>query len=223
MKVIGMLFDRLRGFFNNPTHNHLNLEPFPDLDSYTYSIGIPPAGSRITAWSKLQECERRLLVYKWAEGRNDPRTPKNRVLLNDAVSAFLLTFEATLQFVKDQFIKSVSAPNFDHWIAQLPENDLVVRGLRTLRHFEAHVEAKQPPSLVRLHIGESLSNGTSATQVSRSWQLPPLEAVELAKLNHAPLKANDLQKWNLLVARDDLPSLFRQGLERLRAVLEAAE
>ena len=181
MRPIRTLVDRFRGFLKQSAECDLDLEPFPDLDNFAPQIAIPPFGSRITAWSKLQECERRLVVYKWAESRNDPRTPKSRVVLNDSVSAFLLSFEATLQFVKDQFNRTASAPDFDQWVAQLPENDVVVRGLRTLRHFEAHVESKPPPRLVRLFIGGSLPDGTSETEASTDWKLPALQPADLDK------------------------------------------
>ena len=200
----------------------MKFEPFPDLDNYTPRIATPPRASRITAWTKLEECERRLVVYNWAERRSDPRTPKNRVFLNDSVSAFLLSFEATLQFIKDQFTRTTSAPNFDQWLDDLPHYD-VVRGLRTLRHFEAHVENKPPPSHVKIALGDSLWNGTSASDVSRSWQLPSLVAAELNKLRSSPLKDDHLSDWNFCVANDDVATVFEHGLQKLKAILEASE
>lgn len=198
-------------------------DPFPDFDYFAYRIAIRPTPSKLIAWGKLEEAERRLATYKWAEAKNDPRTPQNRVLLNDAVSAFLLTLEATLQFAKNQFVITPSTPDFDAWLAAQPENDVLLPGLRTLRHFEAHVEAKPPPRLVRLFIGGSLPDGTSETEASTDWKLPALQPADLSKLHHAPLRSVDLKDWNNLVESVDAPAIFEQGLIKLRKILEKAE
>ncbi len=197
--------------------------PFPDFEHFVYKIATQPTASKLNAWSKLQEAERRLATYKWAEAKNDPRTPQNRVLLNDAVSAFLLTFEATLQFAKNQFAITPGTPDFDAWLAAQPENDVLLRGLRTLRHFEAHVESKPPPRLVRLSIGGSLPDGTSKTEASTDWKLPTLQPAGLTKLHHAPLKSADVKDWNNLVESMDAPAIFEQGLIKLRKILQKAE
>lgn len=197
-------------------------DSFPDFDHFIYKIALRPAASILTAWSKLEEAERRLTIYKWAETKNDPRTPQHRILLNDAVSAFLLTFEATIQFSKNQVPKTRSGLNFDDWLSTFPENDVLVRGLRTLRHFEAHVESKPPPRIVRLFIGGSLPGGTSETEVSTSWKLPPIQTAELNKLRNPPLQNVDLNDWNKIVETMDAQTIFEQGLIKLQKIIDIA-
>lgn len=161
MRLIGAWLKRIDKLLGRLMMRDCEAEAFPDLDHFVYEIAIPSPTSCLTAGRKLQECERRLAVYRWAEWRVDPRTAQNRVLLNDAVSAFLLTFEATLQFVQDHFSKMKLKPGFGDWLKDVPQNDLLVRGIRTLRHFEAHVEHKPPPRRINLVIGDSLCNETS--------------------------------------------------------------
>jgi len=112
------------------------LDAMPDFQNFQYHLATIPSGSKIRAWSKLGECERRLEMYKWVASLNDPRKAQHRILLNDTVSAFLLTFEATIQFVGDQL--RWSASELGNWIAGQPQYNVTLRGLRTLRHFEAH-------------------------------------------------------------------------------------
>jgi hypothetical protein len=157
------------------------------------------------------------------ERLNDPPTPQHRVLLDDCVSAFLLTFEATLQFVNDQFLKRCNMPSFNTWLDQLPQYDLYLKGLRTLRHFAAHIEIKPMSSLVIAVIGGSLPNGTSATSVSRRWRLPELQLSDLQKLRTPALQPNDLPNWNALVEQESLVSIFTHGLHQLRDILLEAE
>jgi len=80
-----------------------DIDSLPDFDHFTYKIAIRPPATRLIGWCKLEEAERRLAMYKWADGKNEPGNPRNRVLLNDAASAFLLTFEATIHSSKTKF------------------------------------------------------------------------------------------------------------------------
>ena len=146
-----------------------------------------------------------------------------RTLLNDAVSAFLLTFEATIQFLKNQYELSNGPKSFYGWLNLQPQHDIIVRGLRTLRHFEAHVEAKPSRRLVRMYIGGSRNDGTSETDVSTAWQVPKLQDSDIAKLQRPPLSRNELPDWNNTVMKTDLESLFTHGLEKLKEILKAAE
>jgi hypothetical protein len=191
----------------------------PDLENFAYQIAISPSGSRVVAWSKLRECERRLVMYKWIESLNDPRAPQNRVLLNDAVSAFLLTFEATIQFLKNQFLTTSTSPAFHEWSAMQPQYDLQVRGLRTLRHFEAHVESNPAPRLVKI----TVEVGKPVSLDSVSWKLPKLQSTDIARLRHSPLSAGDLIAWNTLVETTQASDVFGYGISRLKEILLTAE
>lgn len=161
-------------------------------------------------------------MYKWAEGRNEPGNPQNRVLLNDAVSAFLLTFEAIIQYIKNQVSKTRSGSMFDVWLKTLPENDVLLRGLRTLRHFEAHVEPKPLPRVVNLKIEENLSGGDTHTETTARWVLQELKPGDLTKVDR-PLKKVDIPDWNTTVAHMDAPTIFEKGLENLEKILQRAE
>jgi hypothetical protein len=195
---------------------------FPDLDSFHYKIVSRTAVAKLVAWCKLEEAERRLTMYKWAEGKNEPGNPRNRVLLNDAVSAFLLTIEATIQFIKNQVPKTRGGRMFDDWLKTLPENDVLLRGLRTLRHFEAHVEPKPLPRVVNLEIEENLSGGDTRTEITTRWVLQELKPGDLIKVTR-PLKKVDLPHWNTTVTRMDAPTIFEKGLENLEKILQKAE
>ena len=206
----------------NAVANPLDL--LPDFQTFSYTVAIEPVGSHIDAWVKLREAERRFTMYKWMQQYNDPANPQHRVLLNDSVNAFLLTFEATIQFLKDQFKRTATSQQFDAWLAQQSQNDVHVKGLRTLRHFEAHVEAKPIPRTVHLHINASLGGGKSGTEITGcTWQLPKLTPAELGKLRNSPLSVADLSDWNTLVANFDAKAIFSEGLYRLKSVLETAE
>lgn len=190
------------------------LDVLPDFQNFSYAVANAPAGTHIDAWVKLREAERRLAMYKWVEEYNDPGNPQHRVLLNDSVSAFLLTFEAIIQFLKDQFRRAGTSQKFDAWFAQQSQNDVCVKGLRTLRHFEAHVEEKPIPRTVHVHGSEIMGC---------TWQLPELTQTGLDKLLYPPLSAADLSDWNTLVGSLEAKAIFAEGLYKLRSVLETAE
>src|SRR5688572_22989290 len=103
IKTMRNPFSILKRFFAVFQATENPLDAFPDFQNMQYRLATEPSGSRIRAWSKLRECERRLEIYKWVASLNDPRKAQHRILLNDTVSAFLLSFEATIQFLGDQF------------------------------------------------------------------------------------------------------------------------
>ena len=104
----------------------------------------------------------------------------------------------------------------------LPENDVLLRGLRTLRHFEAHVEPKPLPRVVNLKIEENLSGGDSRTETTTRWILQELKPGDLTKVDR-PLKAADLPDWNTTVAHMDALTIFEKGLENLEKILQKAQ
>lgn len=220
-----ILYQRLKAMSKNP------LDLLPDFANFTYQIAVPFAQGQVRAWGKLRECERRLEMYKWVEILNDPRITQHRILLDDSVSAFLLTFEATQQFLKTQLEKSPNTPKpsssfkkwWNSWLSQQPQYDVTFKGLRTLRHLEAHVEEKPTSSLVMVNLGGSLPDGTSDTDVSRMWRLPKLQQSDLDKLNRPPLEASELNNWNNLVSGMEIANIFTDALWKLKGILVAAE
>lgn len=59
--------------------------------------------------------------------------------------------------------------------------------------------------------------------VSCDWRLPTLNPGDLDKLDRPRLELCELDDWNALVGKDDVPTLFLRGLKNLEAILEAAE
>lgn len=207
------------------------LDALPDFENLLYAIANKPAGSHIDAWDKLREAERRLVMYKWVEQHNDPATPRHGVLLDDSVSAFLLTFEAAIQFLKDQFKRTGTPQQFDVWFAGHPQNDACLKGLRTLRHLEAHVERKHSPrtvlktltAYVTVGRGRSRNGDRQNGSVGCLWQLPKLDPTDIAKLNSPALSVADLGAWNALREAFDAKALFERGLLSLKSILDKAE
>jgi hypothetical protein len=184
----------LRQFFKHQDTAANPLDVLPDFQNFPYLIAIEPVGSHINAWIKLREAERRLTMYKWVEQYNDPANPQHRVLLNDS------------------------------WFGQQSQNDIYVKGLRTLRHFEAHVEVKTIARTVNLHIKSSIGGKKSgAEMMGCTWHLPKLTETDLKKLYNSPLSDTDIDDWNTLVMDFDVKTIFMEGLSRLKGVLETAE
>jgi hypothetical protein len=200
------------------------LDALPNFQNFTYRFAVKPEGSHIVAWAKLCEAERRLAMYEWVERHNDPANPQHRILLDDSVSAFLLTFEAAIQFLKDQFKRSGTGPKFDSWFAEQPQNDVCIKGLRTLRLFEAHVEEKPIPRTVDVHAGSSLDGEKPGARVTGCmWRLPQLDPEDLAKLHSPKLALAELNDWNSLVGNQEAKKVFADGISKLKDVLDTAE
>jgi len=187
---------------------------FPDLETFKYQIAVLPDGATLRAWNKYQECERRLAIYRWAEGRNDPAQPRQRVLLDDCESAIFLTFEATLQLTKNEFPKT--SGSFDRWLQNLPAYDIAMRGIRTLRHLEAHVEASPASSTIVAVQGSSPS-------LSRTWRLKNFTDRDPIRLRSCPLEAVHLAEWNALVNERSAKEVFKAALLQLGMVLRDAD
>ena len=195
----------------------------PDFTHFSYAIALPPANAKVSAWAKLKEAERRIAMYQWTETENDPGAAQHRILLNDAVSAFLLSFESTIQFLKDQWHKA-GLRDFDQWLKSQPSHDLTVRAIRTLRHFEAHVEPKPIPRNIKVTIGVVAGPSDNDIQVeSCTWHLPRLSSADLQLLQRPVLDAVDIQPWQQLASSTNAAAQFEHALRQLAAILLAAE
>ena len=192
------------------------LDSLPDFQNYHYAVIQAPATPKLIAWSKAHECERRLGWYSWVQNNNDQATPQHVVLLNDALSAFLLSFEAALQHAKDQASTFSLGSPFDVWLASQPENNVLVRGLRTLRHLDAHIAPYPIAGNMTVVIGGS-------PKFIRRWSLQPLKVTDLDKLFHAQLKVADLAQWNALIESAHAIPLLTEALDRLNALLAKLE
>jgi hypothetical protein len=188
----------------------------PDLEAFPYQVAGGPVNPKARAWAKAREYERRLALYRWAEQLNDPAAPRYRVLLDDCESAILMTLEAVVQFIGDQLHRERGVDRVEAWLQQKPANDLLFRGLRTLRHLEAHIEARPAASLIIAQVGGSPS-------IRRRWQLASLQQADLDKLRTPRLKSAELAQWNEMIERDSAAELLRRGLDRVVELVAAAE
>ena len=161
-------------------------------------------------------------MYKWLEGLNDPANPQHRIFLEDSVSAFLLTFEACAQFLKDQ-VRFPSGITFRSWLVNIPEYDLTVRGLRSLRHFEAHVDFVPPQSQITAIVGGIRPDGKPASGITRKWRLRQLTLTDIERLKHPPLDQSDLKDWNSLVDQTSISTVFANAIVSLGKILQAEE
>jgi len=201
----------------------LSVGSLPDFEKFPYKMAVPPSGSRIVAWTKLQECERRLAMYNWAETLNDPGNPQFRVLLDDSVSAFLMTFEATIQFLRNQYETSGATPSFEDWLRKLPEHNISIAGVRTLRHLAAHLESKRVPRHVSIRIHEDLRSDSSSSEMSCMWRLPAIQAADLTKVRSKLLDVSQLNTWNGTCASVSVGQIFADCMQKLREILLKAE
>ena len=202
---------------NNP------LDLLPNFQNYIYQFVTKPHNSKVEAWPKLEECERRFAMYQFVENYNDPKKAQHRILLDDVVNTFLLAFEATIQLLKHQYDNASNPTTFDKWLAAQKEYDIGFKGLRTLRHLKAHVELRPTQSKIVMIIGESLGDGTSDTSVSRTWHLPSLSQQDLQSKYPRPLKPVDLNDWNTMVTNSDVMTIFQNSLINLNKILLSAE
>jgi len=191
------------------------LDSFPIFQNYAYTIAVEPLGSRVRAWGKLRECERRLEMYRWIEGLDQPPRAEHRILLDDMVGAFLLSFEAVLQFLRTQYRLAGAQPDFYVWLVQQPSYDVTMKGLRTIRHLEAHIKEKQTRSAMV---------ASPPGYFERTWRLPDLSQSDLSIMRQpTPILAVDLPDWNRLVDSSDVLSVCTDGLIKLRDILYTTE
>jgi hypothetical protein len=199
------------------------LDSLPNFGRFEYRLAVTQCAKEPIGWGKLKECERRLALYSWVESRNDPSKAQHRVFLDDCIGALLLSYESTLQYVKEAFDSSVAQGGFEGWLSDQPEYDIAVRGLRTLRNIEAHVRSVPTQSSIVAVIGGSLRDGRSAVAVSRTWRLPTLAEADLHALRTPRIQSSEIEEWNALVESKSSQELLTEGLEKLRALVVAAE
>lgn len=196
------------------------LSLLPDFRSFKYAIAVAPSPSKLDdVWAKFQEAERRLATYRFVKAHTDPGTADYRILLDDAVSAFLLTFEATIQFLREQLRQSKPTLKFAAWFAAQSGGDICVDGVRALRHFHAHIEPRPTARTVNITFGARNGQITSCI-----WKLPEFTSGQLCKLHQPPaLPYSSLPAWNSMVTSVDAEEVFEKALLKLRDVITYAE
>ncbi len=203
--------------FQGPNNDNL-VSPLPDFDDFQYKYAIAPETAKLKAWNKLRETERRFRFYAWVEPQTHGEVLKHRVLLNDSISAYLLSFEATIQFLKEEFGRG-----FDDWLKGHEKYSVTIRALRTYRNFEAHVEAKPAGRMVMLSIASTIGGGKEIVQDPPSWHFPDIEnAPHKPRVNHLS-DEGVMNAWN--IRRPFLPvgENLLTGLQELSEILVDAE
>lgn len=202
---------------NVPVDGSLRLIVIDHLDHYLQRR--PPQAS-LEAWSKWEECERRYIYFEWFTHGIGKKRDGFRSLINDAATAFLMSFEATLQVLGEERFQGRGA-DLDRWLSQQREYDVRCRGLRAMRNTVAHLRAEE---LAVQHGNRTFSIfGATDPGETTPWVLPPLEKAKLPRSPKLDVAAGELATWNQLVAQTPLADLMRHGLSRLRAILIAAE
>ena len=97
------------------------------------------------------------------------------------------------------------------------KHDLTLRGLRTLRHLEAHVRwgalsAGDPRG------GESMFGGGGTV----AWFFPSVTPVELGQLKSARITPAELATWNSLAEQTLATRLMSNGIGKLQEFLAVA-
>jgi hypothetical protein len=213
------------------------IDPLPDFTKLSYTIVSPPIPAKGRGWDKVKECERCLVKYTWAERRSMPQGPQHdlplpydRQFLSDCLNDFLMALEAAFQFVSNQLhvCGKLHKSKFNAWLRNLPEHDLQIRGLRTLRHLNAHVEIYPAGRGIIVNIEKAVEISPKywlATEQTllHQWLLPILNLNDLTKLTSPELTPADLPDWDMLRSTDDAAKILEHGLRRAQEILLEAE
>jgi hypothetical protein len=190
-----------------------------DFDALEPEIVRRPPGARLRAWAKLEEAERRVDAFDWVT--HVVREPRRLTrFIGDFVSAYLLTFEATLQIAQEQAVPE----RFQGWLDCQPDYDVLCRGLRTLRNLEAHIRAGALTAARQRSAHSRFAGGTDPAQTV-AWLLPPISVADLQSLKKSGRKISEseLGTWNALVESEVASELMREGVRRLLTIVSQAE
>jgi hypothetical protein len=141
------------------------------------------------------------------------------LFLKDLASAYLLSFEAALEFLKEECFDS--RRDFETWLAQRSEYDLECRGLRTLRHLEAHIRPGTISAQVGVFADSRFAGSTPGGRTTWSWA--PISLADFDALHAPALARGELGAWNDRCVSLHVRGLMLHGLEQLRGILAAAE
>jgi hypothetical protein len=189
--------------------------PLPMFDQLERRYILPDLSRRLSSWSKAAEVERRLDHFEWLV--HVARRPDGiQSLVLDLASAYLLSFESALQVLQAERFST----GFEKWLSSLPANDLTFRGLRTLRHLEAHVRAG---ALTQRQLGghSRFTGGEGGSNIG--WRWAPISIAEFRALRTPRISEAELPDWNRQLEEYLVMDLMRAGVQSLVAVFEEAE
>jgi|SRR6185312_13194291 len=193
--------------------------PLPAFDHLEPRFILPDKTHRLRAWSKAMEVERRLDHFEWLS--HVARTPVGiQTLVLDFATAYLLTFESALQVLQQERFPKGTSPGFEKWLVTLHTNDLTCRGIRTMRHLEAHV---RPGELTQRHTGglSRFVSGEGGTTIG--WQWSSITLAEYRVLTTPRISEHELDDWNDRLQQHLIMDIMRLGVERLRDIFAEAE
>jgi hypothetical protein len=190
--------------------------PLPEFDGLEPRYIKSDPSRTLRAWPKVVEVERRLDAFEWlAHVARRPQGIASFVL--DLSTAYLLSFESAIQVLAEekQFRGGV-----DRWFAAQPGNDLLFRGLRTLRHLEAHI---RPGSLAQRRMGghSRFTGGEGGSNIG--WQWSAVAVTDFRLLRRPKIAEVELPDLNRLLEERLIMDLMRDGLERLANIFVEAE
>lgn len=175
----------------------------------------PDVTHRLRAWVKVAEVERRLDEFEWLV--HVARKPQGiELFVLDLATAYLLSLESAIQVLQaERFPKGI-----ERWLKPILANDLTFRGLRTLRHLEAHVRAG---GMTQRYTGghSRFTGGEGGSNVG--WRWAPISMQELRTLHSPRISEVELPDWNQHLEDMLTMDLMRDGLTQLVKVVEAAE
>ena len=163
----------------------------------------------------MVEVERRLDHFEWfVHMARRPTGIQSFVL--DLATAYLLSLESALQVLKKELARSL----FDAWLAGTPANSLVFRGLRTMRHLEAHIRSSTLDQRAvgghsRFTAGEGGSN--------LGWRWGRISDTDFALLDRPRITAAELPAWNAVLEDRLIMDLMRDSIAALVQVFDEAE
>lgn len=142
---------------------------------------------------------------------------RNKVLLRDCATAYLFSLEATLQVL----LREKAFPNFDGWLRTNASYDVTIRGLRTLRHLQAHIEprtltARREPTVSRF------ANVAIGGTVAWCWADITLAQLASVTAKNAKLAIDELPTWNRYCQTVPILAQMRHGVKALHECLWAA-
>ena len=193
--------------------------PLPAFDFLEPRYILPDSARRLKSWSRAAEVERRLDHFEWIS--HVARTPRGiETLVVDLATAYLLSFESALQLLQQERFPKGSSPSFEGWLRPLSPNDLTVRGIRTMRHLEAHVRAG---SLTQRQVGGHSRFGGSEGGTSIGWRWAPVTHAEFGSLRTPRITEEELPDWNARLEAELIMDIMRLGVEHLRDIFIEGE
>jgi len=191
-----------------------------DFNDYDLEIVRVPATTHLGVWRNLEDLERRLALYRWALHIIRERG-RSVWLMEDIARGFLYGFEATIQTLGDQIFGSdrSSGAKINNKLLKSPHYGLDTRGVRSLRHLEAHISLRANPDrlLTSEYGGDDYSGFASGSDSGRtvSWHFTPLSE-DRRKLVKG-LSSQDLANWNARIRTTPAREVMRNALLELLA------